>query len=319
LGRKTGCGAEGSGCDKVFDTVLGADLTIIEEANELIQRIKSKGPFPMFTSCCPSWILYIEKYYPEFIPNLSSCKSPQQMLAPLVKTYYAEREKINPLQIISVAIMPCTSKKYEAQRPGIDSSGYKDVDIVLTIRELARLLRKKKIDPRTLKDKKFDPALGVSTGAGMLFAQSGGVMEAALRTAVEKITGEELGKVEFEMVRGESGARCAEIEVDGLKLRIAVVHEIYNAKNLLESLKKGESDYHLSKLWLVPMAVSAGEGNPCRLVQPSAKRELRALWRVTKECRSESLMKIRFSRKFTENFSAIPAPKKRRNCCIRSI
>ncbi|OGI24144.1 MAG: hypothetical protein A2194_04090, partial [Candidatus Moranbacteria bacterium RIFOXYA1_FULL_44_8] len=221
------------GCDKVFDTVLGADLTILEEAHELIQRVKNKGPFPMFTSCCPSWILYAEKYWPEFIPNLSSCKSPQQMLAPLVKTYYAEREKINPDQIVSVSIMPCTSKKYEAQRKEINGSEYQDVDIVLTVRELARLLRKKKIDPRALKEKKFDPALGISTGAGILFAQSGGVMEAALRTAVEKITGERLGKVEFEMVRGESGARCAEIEVGGLKLRVAVVHEIRNAKNLL--------------------------------------------------------------------------------------
>jgi len=250
------------GCDKVFDTVLGADLTIIEEAHELIQRVKNKGPFPMFTSCCPSWILYVEKYWPEFIPNLSSCKSPQQMLAPLMKTYWAQKEKINPDQIISVSIMPCTSKKYEAQRKEINASGYRDVDMVLTVRELARLLRKKKIDPRSLKEKKFDPALGVSTGAGVLFAQSGGVMEAALRTAVENITGEELGKVEFEMVRGESGARCAEIGVDGLKLRVAVVHEIKNAKNLLESLKKGESNYHFVEVMACPNGCIGGGGQP---------------------------------------------------------
>lgn len=235
------------GCDKVFDTALGADLTIVEEANELVQRIKNGGPFPMFTSCCPSWILYVEKYYPEFIPNLSSCKSPQQMLAALIKTYYAEREKINPAQIVSVSIMPCTSKKYEVQREELGRSSYRDVDIVLTIRELARLLRKRKIDPRKIKDKKYDPALGISTGAGVLFAQSGGVMEAALRTAVEKITGRELGKVEFDMVRGESGARCAEIEIDDLKLRVAVVHEIHNARDLLESIKKGESDPRTAK------------------------------------------------------------------------
>ena len=250
------------GCDKVFDTVLGADLTILEEAHELIQRVKNKGPFPMFTSCCPSWILYAEKYWPEFIPNLSSCKSPQQMLAPLVKTYYAEREKINPDQIVSVSIMPCTSKKYEAQRKEINGSEYQDVDIVLTVRELARLLRKKKIDPRALKEKKFDPALGISTGAGILFAQSGGVMEAALRTAVEKITGERLGKVEFEMVRGESGARCAEIEVGGLKLRVAVVHEIRNAKNLLEEIKNGKSDYHFVEVMACPNGCIGGGGQP---------------------------------------------------------
>ncbi|MDD5489752.1 MAG: [FeFe] hydrogenase, group A, partial [Candidatus Moranbacteria bacterium] len=262
------------GCDKVFDTVLGADLTIIEEAHELIKRIKNKGParnashsdaggpFPMFTSCCPSWVLYIEKYYPEFIPNLSSCKSPQQMLAPLVKTYWTQKEKINPEQIVSVSIMPCTSKKYEAQREEINASGHQDVDIVLTVRELARLLRKKKIDPRVLKEKKFDPALGVSTGAGVLFAQSGGVMEAALRTAVEKITGQELGKVEFEMVRGESGARCAEIEIDGLKLRVAVVHEIKNAKNLLAEMKKGKSDYHFVEVMACPNGCIGGGGQP---------------------------------------------------------
>jgi len=250
------------GCDKVFDTVLGADLTIIEEAHELIYRVKHKGTLPMFTSCCPSWILYVEKYYPEFIPNLSSCKSPQQMLAPLVKTYYAEREKINPENIVSVSVMPCTSKKYEAERKEMNASGYRDVDVVLTVCELARLLRKRRIDPAKLKEKKFDPALGISTGAGMLFAQSGGVMEAALRTAVEKITGEELGKVEFEMVRGESGARCAEIEIDDLKLRVAVVHEIHNARDLLESMKKGESNYHFIEVMACPNGCIGGGGQP---------------------------------------------------------
>jgi len=263
------------GCDKVFDTALGADFTIVEETNELIQRIKKGGPFPMFTSCCPSWILYVEKYYPDFIPNLSTCRSPQQMLAPLVKTYYAEREKINSKDIVSVAIMPCTSKKYEAQREELGGENYRDVDIVLTVRELARLLRKRKIDPHNLKDKKYDLALGISTGAGLLFAQSGGVMEAALRTAVEKITGQELGKVEFEMVRarldsldesrarqGESGARCAEIEIGALKLKVAVVHEIHNAKYLLESLKKGESEYHFVEVMACPNGCIGGGGQP---------------------------------------------------------
>ena len=250
------------GCDKVFDTALGADLTIVEEANELIQRIKNKGPFPMFTSCCPSWVLYLEKYYPEFIPNLSSCKSPMQMLAPLIKTFWSKKEKADPARIVSVAIMPCTSKKYEAERKEINGSDYRDIDIVLTVRELARLLRKRKIDPCLLKDKKFDPALGIATGAGVLFAQSGGVMEAALRTAVEKLTGAELGRVEFEMVRGESGARCAEIEVDGLKLRVAVVHEIHNAKDLLEELRKGNTEYHFVEIMACPNGCIGGGGQP---------------------------------------------------------
>ncbi len=248
------------GCDRVFDTALGADLTIVEEAHELIKRIKKGGP--MFTSCCPSWILYVEKHYPEFISNLSTCKSPQQMLAPLIKTYYAKREKINPEQIVSVSVMPCTSKKYEAERPEMKAGNHKDVDIVLTVRELARLLRKKKIDPGKLKEKKYDPALGVSTGAGMLFAQSGGVMEAALRTAVEKITGTELGKVEFEMVRGEAEMRCAEIEIDGTKLRVAVVHEIRNAKKLLEDVKAGRADYHFVEVMACPNGCIGGGGQP---------------------------------------------------------
>jgi iron-only hydrogenase group A len=250
------------GADKVFDTIIGADLTIVEEATELIKRVKNKGVLPMFTSCCPSWVLYIEKYYPEFIPNLSSCKSPQQMLSPLIKTYYAQREKINPAQIVSVSIMPCTSKKYEAARAEMNSSGHQDVDIVLTIRELARLIRKNKIDPTKLKDDKFDPALGISTGAGMLFGSSGGVMEAALRTAVEKITGEELGRLDFEVVRGEEGIRCAEIEINGLKLRVAVAHEIRNAKKLLEDLKAGKVQYDFIEVMACPNGCIGGGGQP---------------------------------------------------------
>ncbi|MDP1884632.1 MAG: [FeFe] hydrogenase, group A [Candidatus Moranbacteria bacterium] len=250
------------GVDKVFDTILGADLTIVEEATELIRRVKNKDVLPMFTSCCPSWVLYIEKYYPEFIPNLSSCKSPQQMLSPLIKTYYAQKEKFDPKSIISVSIMPCTSKKYEAARPEINASGHRDVDIVLTIRELARLLRKKKIDPSKLKDKKFDPALGISTGAGVLFGSSGGAMEAALRTAVEKITGEELGRLDFEVVRGEEGIRCAEIEINGLKLRVAVVHEIRNAKKLLEDLKSGKAHYDFIEVMACPNGCIGGGGQP---------------------------------------------------------
>ncbi len=271
------------GCDKIFDTVLGADLTIIEEANELIKHLKNGRPFPMFTSCCPSWVLYIEKYFPEFIPNLSTCKSPQQMLASLIKTYYAHREKINPEQIVSVSVMPCVSKKFEAQRLEINAGGGRDIDIVVTVRELARLLRKRKIDPRVLPDKKFDPALGISTGAGVLFAQSGGVMEAALRTAVEKLTGAELGKVDFEMVRGESGARCAEIEVDRLKLRVAVVHEIGNAKKLLGDIKAGRADYHFVEVMACPNGCIGGGGQPVPTSPFVRKARIESVFRRDKD------------------------------------
>lgn len=255
------------GVDKVFDTTLAADLTIIEEATELIDRIKNKKKMPLFTSCCPSWVLFVEKYFPQYFPNLSSCKSPQQMMGALIKTYWTQKEKMNPKNIVSVAVMPCTSKKYEADRPEMKASGQQDVDIVLTVRELARLLRKKKINPAYLEDKKFDPALGISTGAGILFAQSGGVTEAALRTAVEKLTGEELGKLEFEMVRGEAEYKCAEIEIGNLKLRIAVVHEIRNARKLLEDIKSGKADFDFVEVMACPNGCIGGGGQP----QPTNK------------------------------------------------
>jgi iron-only hydrogenase group A len=250
------------GCDKVFDTVLGADLTILEEAEELMARIKSGKNFPMFTSCCPSWVLYVEKYYPELITNLSSCKSPQQMLSPLIKTYYAQKEKIDPKNIVNVSIMPCTSKKYEADRLEMKASGYQDTDIVLTVRELGRLVRRKKINPHGLAGKKFDPALGVTTGAGILFASSGGVMEAALRTAVEKITGQTLARFDFEAVRGEEGIRCAEIEINDLKLRVAVAHKIINAKKILDDLRAGKCDYHFVEVMACPNGCIGGGGQP---------------------------------------------------------
>ena len=253
------------GVDKVFDTTLAADLTIVEEANELLGRVKSGKRGPLFTSCCPSWVLFVEKYFPEYIPNLSTCKSPQQMLGVLTKTYWAEKEKIDPKNIVSVAIMPCTSKKYEADRPEMNVSGQQDIDIVLTVRELARLLRKKKINPAYLDDKRFDPALGSATGAGILFAQSGGVMEAALRTAVEKLTGEQLGKLEFEMIRGEAEYRCAELEVGNTKLRIAVVHEIRNARKLLEETKAGRVQFDFVEVMACPNGCIGGGGQP----QPS--------------------------------------------------
>ena len=255
------------GADKIFDTTLAADLTIVEEANELIERMKNRNKLPLFTSCCPSWVLFVEKYFPQYLPNLSSCKSPQQMLGALVKTYWAEKEKINPKNIVSVAVMPCTSKKYEAQRPEMNASGCQDVDIVLTIRELARLLRKKKINPAYLDDKKFDPALGSATGAGILFAQSGGVTEAALRTAVEKLTGNQLGKLEFEMIRGEAEYRCAEIEIGDIKLKVAIVHEIRNARKLLEDIKAGRAQFDFVEVMACPNGCIGGGGQP----QPSNK------------------------------------------------
>lgn len=265
------------GADKVFDTTLAADLTIVEEANELLGRIKSGKKLPLFTSCCPSWVLFVEKYFPKYIPNLSSCKSPQQMLGALVKTYWAEKEKIDPKNIVSVAIMPCTSKKYEAERSEMKTSGQQDVDLVLTVRELARLLRRKKINPAYLDDKRFDPALGSATGAGILFAQSGGVTEAALRTAVEKLTGEQLGKLEFEMIRGEAEYRCAEIEINNTKLRVAIVHEIRNARKLLEEIKTGRAQFDFVEVMACPNGCIGGGGQPQPTNQNVRKARIQAV------------------------------------------
>jgi len=225
------------GADKVFDTALAADLTVVEEAAELTERLKSKKNAPLLTSCCPSWVLFVEKYFSEFVPNLSSCKSPQQMLGALVKTYWAEKEKINPAQIFSVSVMPCVSKKFEAQRKEMNG----DVDMVLTVRELARLLRKKKINPAYLEDKKFDPTLGISTGAGILFAQSGGVAEAVSRTA-------------------------------GIEFQKTVVHGIGNARKLLEDIKSGKAKYDFVEVMACPGGCIGGGGQP----QPTNKFVRRA-------------------------------------------
>lgn len=250
------------GFDKIFDTVLGADLTIMEEATELKNRLENGGVLPMFTSCCPSWVLFVEKYYPQFIPNLSTCRSPQQMLAPMIKTYWAQKEKIDPKNIVSVSVMPCTSKKYEAQREEMNSGGRRDLDYVMTIRELARLIKKHEIDFSKLGDEKFDPALGITTGAGVLFGASGGVMEAALRTAYEYITHKELPKLDFTEVRNSPGIKEASIQIDGKILNVAVVHESKNARTVLEDLKKNCCKYHFVEVMACPNGCIGGGGQP---------------------------------------------------------
>ncbi|MCL5045429.1 MAG: NADH-dependent [FeFe] hydrogenase, group A6, partial [Actinobacteria bacterium] len=211
------------GFDKVFDTDFTADLTIMEEGSELIQRIKTGGVLPMMTSCSPGWIKYIEHFYPEFLPNLSTCKSPQQMFGALAKTYYAEKAGIDPADIYVVSIMPCVAKKFECERPEMYDSGYQDVDAVLTTRELGRMLREAGIDFAGLPEEQFDDPLGISTGAGVIFGATGGVMEAALRTAYEIISGRELNKLDFEEVRGLEGVKEASVNIDGLEVR--VVHD----------------------------------------------------------------------------------------------
>ena len=246
----------------VFDTNFSADLTIMEEGTELIGRIQGGGVLPMFTSCCPGWIKFVEHFYPELIPHLSSCKSPQQMFGALAKTYYPKQTGIDPSKIVSVSIMPCTAKKFEAQRPEMRSSGYQDVDYVLTTREIARMIREAGIDFAALKDEPVDNLMGAYTGAATIFGATGGVMEAALRTAYKVITGNELENIDIVPVRGLDGIRAATINVGSLEVKVAVAHGLRNARQLMEEVKSGKSPYHFIEVMACPGGCVGGGGQP---------------------------------------------------------
>ncbi len=250
------------GFDKVFDTDFAADLTIMEEATELIDRVSNKGVLPMITSCSPGWVKYCEHYYPEFIPNLSSCKSPHEMLGAIAKSYYAEKMDIEPAKIKVVSVMPCTAKKFEADREELSGTGYPDVDAVITTRELARMIKEARINFVQLEDEGFDKLLGESTGAGVIFGATGGVMEAALRTAYEVISGKALEKVEFNDVRGLEGVKEASVQIGDLMVNVAVAHGTANAAKLLDSIQSGEKTYHFIEVMGCPGGCVAGGGQP---------------------------------------------------------
>ena len=250
------------GFDRVFDTNFGADLTIIEEGTELIGRIKNGGVLPMITSCSPGWVSYCETFYPEFIPNLSSCKSPHQMTGAIVKSYFAEKNGIDPKNIYVVSVMPCTAKKYESLRDELKVNGNKDVDAVITVRELARMINNANIDFARLPDGKFDDILGDSTGAADIFGATGGVMEAALRTVYAKVTGKELADVNLTAVRGMEGIKEATIDLDGTPVKVAVASGSGNAKALLEAIKRGEKEYTFIEIMGCPGGCINGGGQP---------------------------------------------------------
>lgn len=250
------------GFDKVFDTDFSADLTIMEEANEFLGRVVNGGVLPMMTSCSPGWIKYCEHYYPDLIDHLSSCKSPQQMFGAITKTYYAEKMGIDPKDIVCVSVMPCTAKKFEIGRDDQNAAGVPDVDISITTRELARLIKKVGIDFRSLPDEGFDDPLGESTGAAVIFGATGGVMEAALRTAVEKLTGEELASVEFTEVRGTEGIKEATYHVADMDVKVAVASGLSNAKVLMDKVRAGEADYHFIEIMCCPGGCVNGGGQP---------------------------------------------------------
>ena len=250
------------GFDKVFDTDFGADLTIVEEANEFLGRVQNGGVLPMITSCSPGWIKYCEHYYPDMLDHLSSCKSPQQMSGAIIKTWYAEKMGIDPKDIVVVGIMPCTAKKFETKRENQSASGYPDVDYSLTTRELGRMIESAGIFFKHLPDEEFDNPLGDSTGAAVIFGATGGVMEAALRTAVEKLSGEELKSLDFTEVRGTDGIKEASYTVNGMEIKVCVVSGLANANTIMEKVKNGTADYHFIEIMGCPGGCVNGGGQP---------------------------------------------------------
>ena len=263
------------GFDQVFDTNTGADLTIMEEGTELIDRIRGGGKLPMITSCSPGWIKFCEHYYPEFIENLSSCKSPHQMMGAILKTYYAEKNNIDPEKIFVVSVMPCTAKKFEAARPEMSVNGLADVDAVITTRELASMIYDVGIDFPKLGDSQFDDPFGSATGAGAIFGATGGVMEAALRTMADILTDKSLDNFEYEDVRGLEGIKIANVEIADLKLRAAVAHGLGNARKLMDAVKAGEH-FDFIEIMACPGGCVNGGGQPLQLSEVRSWMDVRA-------------------------------------------
>jgi len=285
------------GFDSILDTDFSADLTIMEEGTELLTRLKKalvdkdkKISFPMFTSCSPGWIKFIEHKYPEFLSNLSTCKSPQQMFGALSKTYYAQKMKLDPSKIVSVSIMPCTAKKYEADRPEMRSSGYKDIDYVLTTRELAVMIKQAGIDFRNLETSHYDSIMGNSTGAAVIFGATGGVMEAALRTAYEIVTGREVPfkNLNITPVRGMDGVKEAKVKIEGCtddwkflegaELKVAIAHGLTNANKIMKKVREGKSPYHFVEIMACPGGCLGGGGQPIPTSMEIRKNRMKAIY-----------------------------------------
>ena len=265
------------GFDKVFDTNTGADFTIMEEANEFIERFTSNVNLPMITSCSPGWIKFIEMNYPELLPHLSTCKSPHQMFGALIKTYYAEKENIDPKKIYMVSVMPCIAKKFERQRDEMVNDGLYDVDNVITTRELARMIKQGNIEFTTLDDSEFDLPMGEATGAAAIFGTTGGVMEAALRTAQDTLTGEDLPKIDFEQVRGGEGIKRATVNIAGKDIKVVAASGLANARRILEEIKSGKADYQFVEIMACPGGCVMGGGQPIKSSKIRSEVDVRAL------------------------------------------
>ncbi|MEN6497541.1 MAG: NADH-dependent [FeFe] hydrogenase, group A6 [Thermoguttaceae bacterium] len=268
------------GFDRVFDTGFTADLTIMEEGSELVHRLTKGGKLPMLTSCSPGWIKFVETYYPDFMDNLSTCKSPQQMMGAVIKSYFAQREGLEPSKIYSVSIMPCTAKKFEAGRPEMGRGGVADIDAVLTTRELAELIRMHGLDLRELPPDTADTPFGERTTAGKLFGATGGVMEAAIRSAYYLVTGKELANLNVEAVRGFEGVKEAQVEIDGLTLNVAVVSGLGNAAKLLDQIRAGQKQYHFIEVMTCPGGCINGGGQPIGVNRDNVRARLKALYQI---------------------------------------
>ena len=277
------------GFAKVFDTNFAADLTIMEEATEFLDRFKNGGKLPLITSCSPGWVKYCEHYYPDMIENLSSCKSPQQMFGAIAKTYYAEKMGIDAKDIVMVSVMPCTAKKFEIGRDDEDAAGVPDVDYAITTKELATMIERTGIKFTSLDDEEYDMPLGMSSGAGVIFGATGGVMEAALRTAVEKLTGEELPNLDFMEIRGIKGIKEATYNIAGTDIKVAVVSGLANARELLNKVKSGEAEYHFIEVMGCPGGCVNGGGQP---QQPASVRNFSDL----RTLRAKALYDIDFAK-----------------------
>jgi len=268
------------GFQYVFDTSFTADLTVMEEASELAHRIKSGGVLPMFTSCSPAWVKFVETFYPDFIPNLSTCKSPQAMLGAVIKTYWAKRMKLDPAKIFSVSIMPCTAKKFEAARAEMGRNGVRDVDAVLTTRELARLLKQYNLNLQTPPPEKADSPFGERSTAGKIFGASGGVTEAALRTAYYLLTGQDASSLDFKEVRGIEGIKEYRVKAGGATLGIAVANSLSNARKMLDQIRAGRADIHLLEVMSCPGGCVGGGGQPFDSTHGAVKARLAALYEI---------------------------------------
>lgn len=278
------------GFDDVFDTDFTADLTIMEEGNELIHRVTTGGTLPMMTSCCPGWVSYAEQHFPELLPNISSCKSPQQMFGALAKTYYAKKLGIEPENLFVVSIMPCTAKKYEAKRPEMTSDGvHQDIDVVLTVRELGKLIKQMGIDFESLEDTPFDTPFGITTGAAAIFGATGGVMEAALRTVYEVVNNKPLNHIEFTDVRGLKGIKETTVNLGGTDVKVAVVHTLSNAKIISEQILNGTSPYTFIEVMCCPGGCIGGGGQPYGTTSKTRQKRIDAIYQV------DDLMEIRKS------------------------